>query len=95
MASEMVKPDVLNFIDDMVFERIKDFSFDQIEVNEKYNGKALLELGLDKLSNTVLIAIVSNDQWTYLPKPNHVLKPASKLVVITNHDEKKILDKFV
>ncbi len=91
MASEMVRPDVLSFIENMEFDRIKNFSFDEILVNEKYSGKPLSELHLERCTDTILFAILSDNEWTYAPKPNHILKKTSKLIIVTSVEDRKKL----
>ena len=91
MASEMVRPDVLSFIENMEFDRVKNYSFDEIIINEKFTGKSLADLHLNDFTDTLIIALVSNGEWTYLPKPDLTLKKPSKLIVITSVSERKKL----
>ena len=91
MASEMVRPGVLSFIENMEFDRIKNFSFDEILINEKYSGKPLSELHLENYTDTLLFAVLNDNQWTYVPKPDHIIKKSSKLIIVTSVEDRKKL----
>jgi voltage-gated potassium channel len=88
MASEMIRPDVVNFFDRVLSDRERDLSVEEIKLNESYDGKTIAELNIDKYRNTLLLALISGNDWIYNPKPEHVIKLPGKIVVITNPEER-------
>ncbi|MGH2574964.1 MAG: potassium channel family protein [Ignavibacteria bacterium] len=88
MASEMVRPTVVSFLDRMLSDKDKNLRVEEVPLSEKFSGKTISELELNKFGNTLLLAVASGDDWTYNPKNDHTIKPQSKIVVITNPEER-------
>jgi len=88
MASEMLRPDVVSLLDKALSDKNKELSVEEIVLSEKYNGLKISELMLDEHPNTLLLAVISGNEWIYNPKPDYVLKSPSKIVVITNPEER-------
>jgi voltage-gated potassium channel len=88
MASEMVRPAVVSLLDKVLSDKYKDLSVEEIALNERFNGCRVSELMLDQYPNTLLLAVIINSDWIYNPKPDFVIKSPSKIVVITNPDER-------
>ncbi len=88
MASEMVRPTVVSFLDKMLGDTDKNLRVEEITVNDNYSGKSVAELRLNEFPNTLLLAVASGEDWVYNPKENDRVKSGSKLVVITNPEER-------
>jgi voltage-gated potassium channel len=95
MASEMIRPIVAIFLDKMLKEKDENLRVEEIPIHNKYANKKIAELELDNFSNSLLLAVVSGDQvWTYKPKANDIVRQGSRLVVITNPEERENLTKY-
>jgi voltage-gated potassium channel len=88
MASEMIRPTVVSFLDKMLGDRDKNLRVEEISVNEKYAGKNLGETGMDKFQDTLILAVASSGNWTYSPKGNYTLDIGCRIVVITTPEER-------
>lgn len=95
MASEMIRPTVVTFLDKMLADRDKNLRVEEIKLSEKYTGINLSGLGLSDFPETLLLAIVSGEEWTYNPKSHYNIKPDSKIVVITNPEERQKLIQLI
>jgi len=92
LASEMLKPTVLNFIDRMFSGKDNSVIVEEVKIDEKDSGKKLADLGFGGFPNTLLLAVVGgDDQWTYNPKDEHIIKPGSRMVIITVPEERPLL----
>ncbi len=95
MASEMVKPTVVSFVDTMLSEKESNLLVEEIVLNIKHDGKTLGELNINRFENTTLLAVLDGDKWLYNPKSHHKITGNAKLVVITNADERvKLKEEF-
>jgi voltage-gated potassium channel len=93
MASEMIRPGVLDFLDIMLQNKAF-LHFEELVVAEEYIGKPISVLGIDKLENTVLLAINEKEEWINNPKPTRIIKPNSLLILMTNAKEWAVLQQF-
>jgi voltage-gated potassium channel len=88
LASDMLRPSVTSFFDRMFTDRDRNLRLEEIAVHPKHTGKKIIELELENFPNTLLLAVVSGERWIYKPKSEHVIEPESKIVVITNPEER-------
>lgn len=91
MASEMIRPTAVSFLDAMLRETDRNLRIEEIAV--KQQGKSVSELGLDQYENTLLLAIREPDGWVYHPKPAHVLGEQSRLVVMTTPQDRQAMER--
>jgi len=91
MASEMVRPAVVSFLDKMLTDKEKNLRVEEIALNKRYEGKTISDLALEKYPDTLLLAVVSQDEWIYNPKKEQIINPQSKIVVVTGSDERQKL----
>jgi voltage-gated potassium channel len=92
MASEMVRPAVVSFLDTMLRDREKNLRIEEITVPESFSEKDISELGLRKYRNTLLLAVRSGDDSIYNPPDDYVISGGEKLIVMTTPDERKSLE---
>ena len=92
MASEMVRPSVVSFLDRMLRDREKNLRVEDVAIGPGTAGKTVAELGLDGYPATVLLALRRGDDWTYKPAPASALSAGDILVVMTNPDERQRLE---
>lgn len=93
MASEMVRPTVTTFLDEMLRDTNQNLRIEEVKIPDRYVGKHLQSLPLDGLENTLLLALREHNDWEYNPAENYVINPESKLIVMTSPVELKALEK--
>ena len=87
MASEMIRPEVTEFLDDMLRSEFNQ-RLEQITIPSSIEGHTLENLHLDRLKETVLLALSDNNRWIYKPDVDHVLKAGMHLVLMTTPKER-------
>ncbi len=95
MASEMIRPVVIGFLDRLLSDKEKNLRVEEITLNENHEGSKIADLELHKFPNTLLLAVVYEEEWTYNPQSDHTISRNSKIIVITNPEERMLLkEKF-
>lgn len=94
MASEMVRPTVVTFLDKMLADKDKNLRVEEIEVSEKFHNKIISEIEMEQFKDTLILAISTGEDWSYSPKGDHILIKGCKIVVITTPRERENLVKF-
>jgi voltage-gated potassium channel len=95
MASEMVRPTVVSFLDTMLRDSEKNLRVEEIAVSEPFVGKTVATLNLKRHHHTLLLAVKLKDTWVYNPSENHVIEPDSVLVVMTSLEDRQQLEKYL
>lgn len=95
MASEMVRPTVVSFLDKMLADKDKNLRVEEIVMKEKYSGMKISELEMQRFQDTLILAVLYDSKWTYSPKGDYILNNGCSLVVITTPDERvKLAEHF-
>ena len=68
MASEMVKPTVVSFLDRMLSDKETNLTVEEVPLNSKYYGKTVGELNINRFENTSLLAVLDGDKRQDSPK---------------------------
>jgi voltage-gated potassium channel len=86
MASEMVRPQVVGFLDQMLRGREKPLRIEEIQLDSSCSmiGKALRDTNLRQDADLLVLAIrdASGEHYLYNPPPEHVLEVGSTLIVL-------------
>ena len=93
MASEMIRPTVVTFLDAMLRDREKNLRVEEVSVPDSYVGKTILTLNLDRYPDTLLLAIKTKDEWIYNPSANYVIRPENTLVLMSTPQGREKLEK--
>jgi len=93
MASEMIRPAVVSFLDVMLRDENKNLRIEEIPA--RLPGKTLRDLELARFDQTLVLAIRSGDGWTYYPKRDHALTGDSVLIVMTTPEERVALQQHL
>ncbi len=88
MASEMVRPKVVSFLDKMLADKDKNLRVEEILLKEKYAGMKIADMDMEQFQDTLILAILDDNNWTYSPKGDHVLNAGCSIVVITTPSER-------
>lgn len=95
MASEMVRPTVVNFLDKMLADKDKNLRVEEILMREKYSGVRISDLDMHRFQDTLILAVLDDNKWTYSPKGDYLLNPGCRIVVITTPEERvKLAEHF-
>ena len=95
MASEMVRPTVVSFLDKMLADKDKNLRVEEVKLKDKYAGKRIADIDMGKFTDTLILAVLHNEKWTYSPKSEHILESGSSIVVITTPEEReKLVEHF-
>lgn len=84
MASEIVRPTVVEFIDQMLHERTEELRLEEIPIpsGSSFVGKTLREAPIRAETNLLVIALRVEGKFIYNPEPSTALDVGSVLVVI-------------
>jgi voltage-gated potassium channel len=93
MASEMIRPTVVSFLDIMLRDRDSNLRVEEVAVPESLVGKTILDLGLGKYPNTLLLAIRTGEEWVYNPPVDCTTTQGCILVVMTTPEDRAALER--
>jgi voltage-gated potassium channel len=94
MASEMVRPKVVTFLDTMLRDSKAGLRVEEVEVTEALAGKSLKDLDLKRHSDALLLAATGKSGWHYNPKDDYRLEAGDTLVFMTSAADRIELDKI-
>jgi len=83
MASEMVRPTVVSFLDIMLRDREKNLRVEELPVPESFVGRPISALNLKRFPHALLLAAKTGDNWVYNPSENYVIDRKNTLVFMT------------
>jgi voltage-gated potassium channel len=95
MASEMVRPTVVSFLDIMLRDREKNLRVEELPVPESLVGQPISALNLKRFSRSLLLAVKTAKDWVYNPPENYVINQNNTLVVMTTPEERDELARFL
>jgi voltage-gated potassium channel len=87
LASEMIRPEVTNFLDHMLRDRERTLRVEEIAISEgsAFDGKRLSESEIRRHSEVLVIAVrVKSGLYQYNPGADHVITAGETLIVIGN-----------
>ena len=91
MASEMVRPTVVSFLDTMLRDRERNLRVEELPVPQPFVGKSLSELNLKGHCHVLLLAVKTGEGWAYNPAENYVLAGDNTLVFMTTPEGREEL----
>lgn len=98
MASLIVSPDLLEFWDNLSYGDGKGVNLEQVSFEQLFNHKdscSILELDLRQKTGCTIIGFKSPDgEYTVNPNPETKLTPESKIIVIGNSKQIKVLQEI-
>jgi voltage-gated potassium channel len=93
MASEMIRPTVVSFLDIMLRDRDSNLRVEEVAIPDLLAGKTISELNLGKHRNLLLLAIRTGETWLYNPPADCATTPGCILVVMTTPEDRAALEK--
>jgi len=94
MASEMVRPVVVSFLDTMLRDKEKGLRVEEVSVPASFIGKAISTLNLGKHPHSMLLAVKMKDDWIYNPPGDYIIQSGNTLIFMTNPEERYKLEKI-
>lgn len=95
MASEMIRPTAVSFLDIMLRDREKNLRVEEFSIPDTFIGKTISALNLKRYPNTVLLAVRTQNDWIYAPTEDYVLTPQNTLIVMTVPELRDEIEKFL
>ena len=92
MASEMIRPTVVSFLDIMLRDRDSNLRVEEVTVPDTFAGKTVSELDLGKYRHLLLLAVRTGEDWIYNPPADYVTTPSCILVVMTTPEDRAALE---
>jgi voltage-gated potassium channel len=89
MVSEMIRPTVVKFLDQMLRDKDKNLRIEELLVGagSPLSGKSLAELALGARHDVLVMAVKVGDTFAYNPSGDHVVPAGSTLVVLAEADK--------
>jgi voltage-gated potassium channel len=94
MASEMVRPTVVSFLDIMLRDRERNLRVEELSVPESFVGQPISALNLKRFCHALLLAVKTREDWVYNPSESYVIAQKNTLVFMTTPEERDELAKF-
>jgi len=88
MASEMIRPTTVSFLDTMLHDSKNNMRVEEALVPATFVGKPLFSLGLNRFPGTLLLAIKNDNDWVFNPPENYDIKQGNILVFMTSPSER-------
>jgi voltage-gated potassium channel len=95
MASEMVRPTVVSFLDIMLRDRERNLRVEELPVPESFVGQPISALNLKRFGHALLLAVKTREDWVYNPSESYVIDQKNTLVFMTTPEERDELAKFL
>jgi voltage-gated potassium channel len=95
MASEMVRPTVVSFLDIMLRDKEKNLRVEEWPVPKSFVGRPISALNLKRCSHTLLLAVRTKEDWVYNPSENYVIDQNNTLVFMTTPEGRDELAGFL
>jgi len=93
MASEMIRPAVVSFLDTMLRDKRKNLRIEEVPVPDSCSGQPLSILNLQKHPDTLLLAVKIKNDWTFNPLRQHILSPNATLIIMTTPEDREAIEK--
>jgi len=94
MASEMVRPTVVTFLDKMLRGKDENLRVEEVPVPPAIVGKTLSSVNWHRYPRTLLLAVKKGEDWVYNPsRQEYIIQPEDRLIVMTTPEERGNLEK--
>lgn len=97
MAHELVRPNVVGFLDYMVRDVERSLNIEEIRIgaSSPLAGRKLLDSKIREKSNALVLAVVRNGEQIYNPHPTTVLNEGMTLIALGERDQLERLANYV
>ena len=95
MASEMLRPTVVSFLDIMLRDTGINLRVEELPVPESFVGRPISALNLKRFSHSLLLAVKTREDWVYNPSESYVIDQKNTLVFMTTPEGRDELAGFL
>jgi len=95
MASEMVRPTVVSFLDIMLRDKERNLRVEELPVPKRLVGQPISALNLKRFPHALLLAVKTKDDWVYNPAESYVIDQNNTLVFMTTPEGREELAGFL
>lgn len=95
MASEMIRPTVVGFLDSMLRDQRQSLRIEEIPVGRPFTNRPLSEIPWRNLNDVLLLAIQSGSDWKFHPPSDWMLAEQQRLVVMCTEDGRNRLEQIL
>jgi voltage-gated potassium channel len=88
MASEMIRPTVVSFLDTMMSRKEEPLRVEEVTVPDGFTARPIAELDLKQYGQLLLLAVRAHGKWTYNPPRSTVISSGETLVIMTTPEER-------
>ncbi len=92
MASEMIRPTTVSFLDTMLRDKKVNLRVEEVAVPDPFIGKTISSLNLRRYPDLLLLAIKTKEGWIYNPADDCALGQGSTLVFMATPEAKYELE---
>lgn len=92
MASEMIRPTVVSFLDTMMSRKEEPLRVEEVVVPEGLAPRSVADLDLGRFRRSLLLAVKSKAGWSYNPSRETLVSPGEALVIMTTPDERQQIE---
>ncbi len=95
MASEMVRPTVVSFLDTMLRDREEGLRIEEATVGAKGAGLRIRDFQVPAWRDILVVALREGDRWQFNPDADFELRPGLRLVVMSRSDARQRLQEAI
>ena len=95
MASEMLRPAVVGFLDVMLRREDERLRIEELPVPGGIVGRPLAALELQRFAKLLLLAVRHAEGWTYNPPRDYVMQAGDTLVFMGSPEERVALERLL
>jgi voltage-gated potassium channel len=95
MASEMIRPTVVSFLDTMMSRKEEPLRVEEVVIPASFAPRPITALNLKQYGHLLLLAVKSGGGWSYNPPRSTVVSPGEVLVIMTTPEERQQLEAAV
>ncbi|MDD5082128.1 MAG: potassium channel protein [Dehalococcoidales bacterium] len=88
MASVMIRPTVVSFLDIMLRDKDKNLRVEEVAIPARFTGKTISSLDLKRFPNLLLLAVQTAHGWVFNPTEDSLIGESDNLIVMTTPEEK-------
>lgn len=94
MASVMIRPTVVRFLDVMLRGN-ENLRIEQVSVPNRLTGRSLSSLDLQDYPNILLLAVKNPEDYIFNPSRSYQMRDGDELVMMTSPADRRGLEKFL
>ncbi|QWR78322.1 potassium channel family protein [Candidatus Magnetomonas plexicatena] len=89
MSSEMFRPAVVSFLDEMLRDKSKNLRIEEFTLPENFTPKKLSDINFKNYPNLLLLAVKNKTSWTYNPnKEDFIVNPSDIFIFMTTPQQR-------